>query len=478
MTFLFPSFHLPKSRKRDTITATDLEAPKNVTCDFDGSMAVESFVPRKFSVKHMPQLPTFNKKTGHVLRGRRVQSMPMPMPLDFALPTHSTNTSDDCIQKYNTLKEVAPPVPAKEKRYSSYTSKRPVLSLVQRPELLYEAGAPFLKVQPQELRVASSMKNNQNYQNHTKQQKYQDQKYQNHQNQNHQNHQNHQSYQNFLNYYNHQNHNFATRTQTRRRLSAPPVDESTRFDTTTSEISLKQSSTFEKSFQNESNSTLNSHIYKNPELNSSYVNSLLQVYLARDSQNSLSSASSIYSEPNIEEEHKSEKSDENKSFPSQAAKSNPHRAMNVCLDSGAEYDMSRFMIPPAERIISKRFSSAQVPKSYNCFSKPGFNLASNRFSLDAHPENQKEKRASQRWSSIYPQNMRIDLKKNELPEIRVAPRRFSEDQSKPVYESPMKRTLRHTELYDRPSNTEKIPSSRSVSSPIFQIKEILRDKQQ
>lgn len=419
MPSFFPTFHLPKTRQKNALSPADLEVPRNLTQDFDGSKAVESFIPRKFSVKHMPEMPPYNKRTGQVLRGKRVQSMPGTL----APPLPVYNQPEIYALKYQDTQDMPPPVPMKEKRYSSYHSGSAYsynnVNLVQR------SRGTLISSQNQQMSTEEKEK-------HFRRRTYD-------------------PYGNSLDSSKSFGH--------ARIISPPPTNHIDSIDHGTIESGLNHSSTFEKIPQNDSRSTVDSELYQHPELKTSYMSSLYNFYLQGDCA---SSASSVYDN----EDRQPEKTQTESLNPSLTRAS--FRTIDFCLDSCADYDKSRFMIPAAETLQSKRFSSSQIPSSAYMKQQRAIPMRA----VSEQPQVPK-KNAAQRWSYAQPTTQAIYKKEKELPVIAPATHRHSVDANGFNYKARMRQSLQDPVKKNKFSGCNSPSMPRAVSNPILQIKQIL-----
>lgn len=508
MPSLFPSFHVPKTRKKDAISAQDLQAPKNVIYDFDGSMAVESYIPRKFSVKQMPALPAYDR-TGQIARGKRVRSSPP----GFSPPQPRYRDSENYTYQNQVPEERPPPVPQKEKRYSSHSNylipPRQISSSLTASQTPTEKHLSEVR-EPTELEKPG-----------------------------------HSQHTSFGSYVPYNPYDLYTSYGMYAQQDIPSNRAEPNADCGTSELSLQQSSTFESVPNNDSRSTVESKIYQHADANTSYINSLLHVYLAEDTESCASCSSSVYdneppasttpvrtsqlppaaasatsyrpvtsvfkipapastiarpsapahvtgpapahvtvpapapkpkqtsivptsmpsSKPGAQQDP-GKRRVQSESMSSTLSK-NSYKSIDFCLDSGADYDKSRFWIPAGDRLQSKRLSSSQI--RYSSYSKSQ-TPESNRSSIDST-----KKSASNRWSYAHPPTAKSFNKEKTLPEIVVSPnQRHSTDgtTSGYNYKAKMMQTLQDPSRQNRASMYE---SQRAVSNPIFQIKQILRN---
>lgn len=513
MPSFFPSFHVPKTRKQDAISAQDLQAPKNVLYDFDGSMAVDSYIPRKFSVKQMPELPAYDHRTGQISRGKRVQSTP------HALPRSNANYrgSENYTYSPSWPEDFPPPVPQKEKRCSDnlippcqISSSLAKAAQISKEKTLLNSREVYLPEGPE---PSKQMAIN--------------------------------SYVPYNPY-----ELYTTRGVCAHEDMTCAHRSESNADCGTIGLSLKQSSTFESLPNNDSQSTVDSKIYQLGDINPSY-NSLIHVYLAEDSESCASCSSSVYESeapikytpaqvrktqlppvptsapapsyrpssgfvrigpsgsnatrtsapfsgfiPQLTQEpvpqavqavkvpmphiststynHTAKKDTtkrrvQSESFNSTFSK-NSQKSLDFCLDSGADYDKSRFWIPAGDRLQSKRYSPSQIRGiSHAKLQSP----ESARISLD-----EPKKRASSRWSYAHPPQNTSHRREKSLPEIVVTQsHRHSTDVTTSGfnYKEKMMQTLQDTSRQNRASIYEKHASPRAVSNPILQIKQILRN---
>lgn len=420
MPSFFPTFHLPKTRQKNALSAADLEVPRNLTQDFDGSRAVESFIPRKFSVRHMPEIPAYNRRTGQVLRGKRIQSMPNTL----APPLPDYHKPDSYRHINQSSHDVPPPVPVKEKRYSSYNSSTTSTGNKPKPEQI-----------PRD--TFASIENLQSLL------------------QNRSDHFRPRSYNTYYNSYKSDNHT--------RNVSAPPNNQIANFDSGTIGSRLNHSSTFEKAPYNDSRSTVGSEIYQNPELKASYMSSLYNFYLQGDCA---SSASSVYENDELKRPPEITQSEPLNTSLTRTS----FKTIDFCLDSCADYDKSRFMIPAAETLQSKRFSASHIPSSAYMKQQRAIPIRA----VSEQPQAFK-KTAAHRWSYAPPSTQAIHKNEKKLPEIAPAAHRHSLDTNGFDYKARMRQSLQDPMNKNRHSGF-KSPSSppRAVSNPITQIRQILR----
>lgn len=424
MPSFFPTFHLPKSRQKNALSPADLEVPRNLTQDFDGSEAVDSFIPRKFSVKHMPEIPAYNKKTGQVLRGKRVQSM--PNALGPPLPAY--HKSDIYTFNKQNSQAIPPPVPVKEKRYSSYNST----TTSSYTYINQEQKLPYIHIAAQHQPNQLAGKNE--YYRPRSFHPYDD------------------------------TNNTYGRTDHAGDISSPPKTQTTHVDCGTIGSSLNHSSTFEKAPLNDSRSSVNSGIYQHPELKTSYMSSLYNFYLQGDCA---SSASSIYENEEPKQEQRRAQSETMKPISTQSS----YKTIDFCLDSCADYDKSRFMIPAAETLQSKRFSASQIPSSAYMKQQGSIPIRA----VSELPQIPK-KNPAHRWSYAHPQstNQAIHKPEKQLPEIALAPHHHSVDSNGFNYRARMRQTLQDPNSKNKFTGSNTASTTRAISNPILQIKQILR----
>lgn len=389
-----------KTRNVNQISVEDLRVSKSIVHDFDGSMAADSYIPRRFSVKQMPLLPAYEFRTGQILSGRKVQSTPQahapPAPMD----TSSSHYSDTSV---NTQRQ-AQAAPEQE-RYSSYSSASSALiyspNIASLPQPSHEPETKFRNPY-QSLNVSYSYSSRAPYKNIPAQ-----------------------------------------------------LSPERKGDRATVSLSLKQSSTFDEILHAGSNSSLPSKSEQVPISCPSYMNSLIHVYLAEDSESCPSVNVNDTPEPVAQPvQHPTQK------VPSAPTLSNASRLRNiphtVCLDGGADYQASRFMIPARERLQSKRY-----PFSQNCtsvFMEPTSSTSSLSF------EQPKRRPQKPRWSYMHPPKEKWE---KELPLIQNRKQRHSSY----THTSNERVTLTdkgHTRLSMFSNHSGK----RSVSNPIHKIKKL------
>lgn len=428
-----PSFisrlHVPKSRRKKVLTATNLEVPKRIVHDFDGSLAADSCVPRKLSVKNMPSMPAYNVRTGEILNATSVQSGPDTCCASVPRVRKNVNYTYKHIQR----EEVPPPVPKKEKRYCFYCSSY----LTQSPR----------KVNTHELSTY---------------QPYQEQG---------------------SHFENSVSNEKLLPLRTDMLDTTPSVQSSynNKVDYASTRSSLKQSSTFERFPLNDSRSTIDSLFYLQ-QANPSFMNSLLHIYLKEDSESCRSASSSVYEneEPAFEKERAQSEFLNSKNSSSTAKSS--FKSLDFCLDTGADYDKSRFLIPDGEKIQSKRYSSSQIPGSSSLklsktpSTRSSFEKANKRIEQKITPQlTVLQKTSSKRWSDAAPKSSRKE--KKQFSEIRVPPpQRHSADATGYDYREKLTHTLHKPSYQQRASFYVSTGSDtvRSVSDTISQLKQILR----